>query len=458
MSATPGKGRIDMTVALVPRYARRTISLPRTIAAILIQRLLHMILTLVRRPSLVGLATLLSLVAPGDDLRPITVAVIDRDSGAPVTEFSYQTWYDAPGPKSPFNGDVWKRVESATGTFEIQAPLASRLGIVAKAPDTIGCYPSVNEFVIRSVDNPRRVVVRLRRGITVQGTVRDSRTKNPIPGATVAPVIQMLPVWVQDEDKQVKTGADGRYEARGVGPKLGVCASHPEYVEELAFPQGESTGPNHDVFLKRQITTKVTIRVVDAKGRPLEGVKVLHLEHGRLKSDKDGKLVLQNTGSFVLLTLDKDGFIDHELQFERIVGDSPKPGEFSVVMEPVIELTGRVVAQDGRAVSLYTIAAGPGKLPPGSECVRRDIADRDGRFGVGQVLANGDVEVAGTQTISMTLTAMANRCRGTAADHETQSRTGQWGCVASTHPAEQGTAPRLSADAVWESAGRRPGC
>jgi hypothetical protein len=146
---------------------------------------------------LVSLATLLALPTAADppregsppaaavDLKPVTVAVVDRDSGAPVRSFTYQAWYDAPGRKSPQNGDEWTQVVSSAGTFEIQTPPACRLSVMAKAADYIGGYPLLNEFVIKSADNPRRVVVRLRRGITVRGSVRDSRTKAPIAGATV---------------------------------------------------------------------------------------------------------------------------------------------------------------------------------------------------------------------------------------------------------------------------------
>ena len=54
------------------------------------------------------------------DLKPITVAMVDRDSGAPVTDFTYQASYDSPGGATAPNGDVWTQVKSPAGTFEIQ--------------------------------------------------------------------------------------------------------------------------------------------------------------------------------------------------------------------------------------------------------------------------------------------------------------------------------------------------
>ena len=60
--------------------------------------------------------------AAAGDLKPVVVAVVDRDTGEPVTSFTYQATYDAPGRKSPPNGDEWKAVLSPDGTFEIQTP------------------------------------------------------------------------------------------------------------------------------------------------------------------------------------------------------------------------------------------------------------------------------------------------------------------------------------------------
>ena len=113
------------------------------------------------------------------DLWPVTVAVVDSKSGTPVKEFTYQATYEAPGREGSARGDAWTPVTSPAGTFEIKTPRACRLIVMAKAPDYIGGYPMLNEFVIKTDDVARRVVVRLRKGITVKGTVLDSRTNSP---------------------------------------------------------------------------------------------------------------------------------------------------------------------------------------------------------------------------------------------------------------------------------------
>ncbi len=318
--------------------------------------------------------------AAAADLRPVTVAVVDSKSGTPVKEFKYQASYDAPGRESPGLGDAWTPITSPSGTFEIKTPPACRLIVMATAPDYIGGYPMLNEFVIKKDDVARRVVIRLRKGITVKGTVLDSRTKAPVAGATVAPMIHVLPIWVPDEDKEVKTGADGRYAVRGVDPELGVSATHPDYVHDLAFPEGKTIGPNHDILLKPGVTIPFT--VIDTNGKPMEGVTVYDLDNKKATSAKDGKLNFRNPDLMLGLTFHKDGYIDRKVELDEIRRDMKRDG-FVVAMEPSIALTGRVVAEDGRPVAGFAIAAGPGKLPPRRDSVRRDISDKDGRFALG---------------------------------------------------------------------------
>jgi hypothetical protein len=59
--------------------------------------------------------------AAAADLKPVTVAVVDRGSNAPATAFTAYFRYDAPVRVSPEN-ENWTPVESPSGTFETQAP------------------------------------------------------------------------------------------------------------------------------------------------------------------------------------------------------------------------------------------------------------------------------------------------------------------------------------------------
>lgn len=137
---------------------------------------------------LVFLAAAKSPVAPqnvaaaAEELKLVTIAVVDIDSGKPISAFGYQVWYEAPGVRSAPAGNEWKSIESPDGTFTIDAPFACRLSVRIESADYIRDSPGTTSFVIKSTDNPRQATIRLRRGITVKGTVRDATTGEVIAG------------------------------------------------------------------------------------------------------------------------------------------------------------------------------------------------------------------------------------------------------------------------------------
>lgn len=317
--------------------------------------------------------------APRDakaELRPVTLVVVDQASRAPIGEFDYQYRYEAPGLEGPANPEAWIPVRSPAGTVEIQAPGSCRLVVRVRSPDYIRDRFE-EEILIRSADRPRRVEIELRRGVTLRGTVRDARTGAPIAGATVTPYptrFHSLP----DTDKRVKTGIDGRYEIRGVDPRVGVEVDHPDYVRGGRVREGKITGVDHDILLQPDPVVELT--VVDTAGKPLEGASIVDFNSVLATSGKEGRLVARRLGFF--LRIRRDGYIDRELKEEDL--DAPsRPGGTVVVLEPAIPLKGRVVGPDGRPVGSFAVAAGPGRLPTDSHCVRREVRDRDGRFTLG---------------------------------------------------------------------------
>ena len=120
--------------------------------------------------------------------------------------------------------------------------------------------------------------------------------------------------------------------------------------------------------------------MVDPNGKPLEGVAGGDFDGRHASSGKDGRLVIRNTALKVGLFFSKDGFIDRSLGAEEVRGKRAKPGDFVVVMEPSIVLSGKVVSPDGKPVRAFTVAAGPGKLPSTYDSVSRDVQSGDGRF------------------------------------------------------------------------------
>jgi hypothetical protein len=207
--------------------------------------------------------------------------------------------------------------------------------------------------------------------------VRDSRTKAPIAGATVAPLVFTPPSVSPDQDREVKTGADGRYEVRGVEPGNSVYVDHPEYVRDPEFRDDKRNGQNQDIFLKPAPT--IVLTVVDSKGQPLEGATV-RWNTRQAPSGKDGRLAVRDPSMLHSLTIHKDGYIDRDLEVEDIRRELAEPRGLVVVMKPTIALSGRVIAPDGRPVAAFTVAAGAGKLPSRRQSVRRDVQGHDGRF------------------------------------------------------------------------------
>jgi hypothetical protein len=324
--------------------------------------------------------------AAASNFKPVTVAVVDRDTGAPITAFAYKARYDAPGHNNRGSGDVWTPVMSPAGTFEVQTPPGCMLSVAAKAPDFIGGLPLEHQFLIGSADSTRRIVIRLRRGITVSGIVRDLQTKQPVAGATVAPVAlsrRPFPLPVRDQDKHVKTGVDGRYEVRGAAFELGVYASHPDFIDDASDPDFEAIGRHtHDIGLKRWVTISVTVR--DADGKPLEGVTAGDTAGNPAISGNDGRLVVvPKHDPYDRTTFHKDGLIDRELGFDELHPEPPKADGIVVVMTRSIELTGRVVTPDGEPVAAFTVGAGPGKLPAWWDGCVREVRNNDGHFNLG---------------------------------------------------------------------------
>ncbi|MDG3008062.1 carboxypeptidase-like regulatory domain-containing protein [Paludisphaera mucosa] len=320
------------------------------------------------------------LQAAAGGLRAVAVAVVDDASGEPIRSFRYQARYEAPGRDGPRDRDAWTAVESPAGTFEVQAPPACRLTLEIKSPDYITDDFGRHEFLIRSDEEPRRVVARLRRGMVVRGTVRDSRSLRPIAGAEVAAYrFRLMGAYKGDP---VETDVDGRYELRGIDPEQSIEASHPDYEDDPAFPDDPKAGPNRDFLLKRIV--KVAITVVDAAGRPIEGVTANLDRDNPSATDKDGKLlVARRPAELHALTFRKEGYIDRKLEFEEAERELARPEGPVVVMEPTIAFAGRVVEPDGRPVAAFAVAAGSDERSSSWDNVRRDVADPEGRFRLG---------------------------------------------------------------------------
>ena len=72
--------------------------------------------------------------APVPDLKPVTLSVVNQETGEPVTAFTYKFRYRSPGRISPCM-KTWQPVESPSGTVVVQAPTACCLEVEVRSKD-----------------------------------------------------------------------------------------------------------------------------------------------------------------------------------------------------------------------------------------------------------------------------------------------------------------------------------
>ena len=334
---------------------------------------------------LAAMALLASGEGPRTTSKTVTVAVVESGSRRPIKEFSYRYAYRSTGQSKGF-GERWTAVESAEGTCVVDVPASCKLSLEIKGRDHVGGRAMDKEVIIRSNDDPGRVVeVELTRGATVRGIVRDLETKAPIAGATVTAMVPGGMLIMKEVDWAVTTDARGRYELRGVDPTFSPYVAHPAYSREERGPDGKELGHEfsevRDVYLKRRTDPPLRGIVRLAGGVPLEGVTVIDGDRfqGRpvATSDKDGSFaVLDHETSSLRFT--KRGFVARELSTWK--GELKPRERIALIMEPQTPLRGHVVAHDGSPVRAFTICAGTGPVTGRTDHVEAQVADVSGRF------------------------------------------------------------------------------
>ena len=122
--------------------------------------------------------------------KSVTVSVVDERTGQPVSDFAYRIAIvttdlrrsDEPGP--------WQSVQASQGDFQVQVPRSCQLRVTVRARgycDFWGGEEITKPFLIRSQEEHPRVQMRITRGRTVRGVVRDAETGVPVAGAKVRP-------------------------------------------------------------------------------------------------------------------------------------------------------------------------------------------------------------------------------------------------------------------------------
>jgi hypothetical protein len=334
--------------------------------------------TWVRRESL--------LAFPWKDAVPVSVVVVDDKTRAPIAEFNYT--YRISTPRATFDPLLVRAiaVRSPNGTFSLLAPKNCQIKLHLEGGMIIGGYPWEKEYALTADMKERRIEAPAKTGVLVEGVVVDARTKAPLAGARVSPIVFTPPLFTPDRTRSVKTDAKGRFKIRGIDPFWGINVWHADYVD---CNVGGFVAAEQEV-IKKTYTARVNLEhgdtiagtVKDGSGMPLADVTV---------SDGAGKsVVTRPDGSFSLrgprmwggngayyLSIEKDGYLNLVLRPEP-----PVRSPLSIVLEQQPALTGKIVGPDGRGVSHFTVVAGPGPEPRAWCCSSQTVADPSGQFSV----------------------------------------------------------------------------
>jgi len=324
---------------------------------------------------------------------PVTVTVVDTETGEPLSEFTCKYWVATTRGLVRAPQDEWVRVKAPNGTFPIEAPPSCEVSIWVKAPNCVDRgYPSYRSYVVLAEDKARRIVFHVVPGITVRGTVKDARTKAPIAGALVSPVIFTPPAFTPDWETSVKTDDQGRYQLRGVDPGLGIHAFHPDHLEARISRASDSfptvTARTATAGFELKVGDMIQGVVRDPAGKPIQGVGVGGGRKSSLTAG-NGTFVLKSVeklgDSGYWLTFEAEGYIRQDVSLAAI-----PPEGLSVVLMPRPKLAGQVLDEKGKPVPRYLVSAGPGRNPGGWECTTQRVDSADGRFSL-TVKDSGDV-------------------------------------------------------------------
>ena len=320
--------------------------------------------------------------------KTVTVAVVDDRTGQPVSGFTYRIAVvttdvrrsDEPGP--------WQDATSPQGQFQVQVPRSCWLQVTVRARgycDFWGYEEITEAFVIRSQEAHLRVQMRITRGWTVRGVVRDAETDAPVAGAKVRPQVVDAPLVVPDRRRWATTDRLGKFELQGVMPgSHEVHIEHPRYADkDVRVPhetEGAEAAVTLDVRLRRVPGGRVSGRVTDREGSPLPGAKVSDAERASAESDAQGRFVLEYVQwatpvTQFALTARKKGFFEDGGRFPGAAAD-----DVTLELWPLPKWTGQVLSPEGLPVKQFRVQFAPLDDSDVEQVIVRDCAEAEGRF------------------------------------------------------------------------------
>lgn len=301
---------------------------------------------------------------PADRLehKPLTIALLDDSSGAPIPAFKYRYKIrTSSGPESP-HFICWQDSQNTNGTIAINAPVSCQIDLYVDAFNylTKGATHSLHPLTVRSDDALRRMTVRLKRGSVARGVIRDETTGDPIVGALVAPLYVILPGTGFDKEQSVNTDASGCFEVYFVKPRTGLHVSHRDYRFDLRNYYGdgialanynEAVKDRYEIEIKgKKIdTTRISGTVVDPSGQPICGVNV-SAAYGH-------NTVTDTAGRFELLAAQRAIELHHPEYRWKYCELTNETVGVTVTMLPRPKVLGRVLNARGQPQRIFTVAS-----------------------------------------------------------------------------------------------------
>jgi hypothetical protein len=323
---------------------------------------------------------------PWKDAVPVSVMVVDDKTRAPITEFAYT--YGISTPTATFDPLLVRPIEvrSPKGTFSLLAPKSCQIELHLEGGLIIGGYPWEKEYALTAGMKDRKIEAPVTTGVLVEGVVVDARTKAPVAGALVLPIVFTPPLFTPDRNRSVKTDAQGRFKIRGIDPVWGINVWHTDYVE--FNPRGfagvgqKATEKTYTARVELLSGDTIAGTVKEDSGKPLADVEVSDGAGKSVRTRRDGSYSLRGPSIWggnqdYYLSFEKDGYLTKVLR--------PKPpvrSPLSIVLEQQPALTGKAVGPDGRPVAPFTVVAGPGPEPRVWCCSSQTITKAGGQFSV----------------------------------------------------------------------------
>jgi hypothetical protein len=318
--------------------------------------------------------------------QPVTVRVVDEETGQPIERFSYS--YSLVGPAGEEYPD-WlgmRTVSNCRGEVTIDVPVSCELNIELDALDyrCHGVFCQPGPFAVSPALTNRLVVAKLRPGWTVQGILHDADSGKTIDGATVRPLIDRHPSITPNDARAVTSDTGGNFTVHAVSDWMGFVVQHERYG------QTEIKGTNSwriDTAKPRRAEVDVRLReaprlhgrVVGKDGNVLTNISVVY-NGGQIKNAQDGTFEAYTTGKFV--SFQGRGFQPAQ---RLLSGVATNLGD--VVLEPRYEVSVRVRTLSGRPVRAFQVAVIENRewfnyqgLQYHDECNRQAFTNSSGRF------------------------------------------------------------------------------